>query len=263
MDDKNVQKLRAQSLVRRLLAGAGRLSLRPYANPGLSDLEVLGHRWSNRHGELLVAVVGPEGLEWPEPGRVVNLGVQIDKHAVLPEARLLAGSMHALGQLRFLDPDEVAALHPCELGVLAECLNGDLVRMAMVRTNRILLHAGGQVQSFAEPMTGIGGEFPTTGEEFAAAELVLAHGEAALCRLAEAVVDGRWPGGSVPISDRVPCPHLRERAFLTDLTSSTLTMFLTAEAGSILVTAELGAQAHSLAELEVALEATFWAGALS
>ncbi|GAB3698380.1 hypothetical protein [Mariniluteicoccus flavus] len=234
---------RGACLARRLLSGAGRIALFAYADPGLASLDPLAHVWSPTLRAVVVACAlpgaGPGPADWPVDHGPVDVRVQIDKMAVLPDVRILAGTAHGLGSMRPLGDDELAALDARELGPLAAVVGAPGVRLVAVSLSRVLMHAGGRVEPHDVDVLMGRGAFPGDADELAVTEAVLAHGEAALARLADAVADGWWPGEWTRVAeDRPECGRLVDRVFPVDVSAHGLVMLVTAQAGAWLVTAD-------------------------
>lgn len=238
-------------MARRMVAGAGLAGITPYANPELGGIEVLGHRWSLARERILLVCRGPVPAG---SGGPVEVRLQIEKAAALPEVRVLSASLHALGTMHLLDESD----RDGDLGPFAEVAGSPGVWIGAVRAPRLLLHRSGRVEQHATQDLMAGGVFPGPADELSAVDLLLDHGELAMARLAAAVLDGRRGGESVRVNaPQTPCGHLRDRVLPIDVSAHGVTMLLTGQDGAGVITADFDLPATQLDELASAVAELF------
>lgn len=208
---------RAAAVAHRLLTGAGVASLVAYRIDPDRSIEVLAHGVDS-DGTLVVALA-TDLL----PADAVDQDVRMDVRREATEAtvRITSASIHLLGRLTLLAPDEVAALREDEqlTGTAALLLaHGPAeLRWARVSTERVLLRDATGVTPFAR--TEVVSErdaFPSPDQEINAHEAVATGTD--LQALVRAVVAGALPGRVQSDRPSPPaCEHTDDRVFCVDV----------------------------------------------
>lgn len=236
----------AHDLAARLLRGAGRASLVPYADPELAGLEALAHSWSDELGGLLVACALPQERRIGAP---VQVRLGIDKLAPLASVGVLTASLHSLAELWPLGRGQVEALTeaPAELSGL---VGREDVVLALVLPQRLLLHAHGQVSEIDQALAVRAACWPLRSDELEAVELVQSHGEAQLAHWATLVGEGRWPGdASGEVLHQELCSSLAHRALVVDVAPQGLMILVTTQDRAQVVRVEFAHRVGSTAAL--------------
>lgn len=243
----------ALSVARRLARGAGRCSLVAYReDPGRSHV-ALAHGLCST-GEVAVALAGahPCGLGEGHP----EVRLRVDQLSAHHELRAAMASLHALGRLRLVGPDEAAAMivaHVLPPAVEAAAAAG--ARVALVATERVLVHGPLGIDAYAPQQLAGQGCFPTVEQEWAVVEVVERRGEAwARARVTEVLAGSRAGrrGDQRPLPEVVA--HLAGRVLLADVDSAALT-WLVLDATSIrTVVLPFAEPVRTPGELEAALD---------
>lgn len=219
---------RTRSLASRLLAGAGSASLVVYEWAPSTTMDSMVHGMSTR-GEIVVAACPgschragtfPDALP-------VDVRLSILKDAPDPSVRINCAGVHALGIFEWVAPDEATRMMldeelPAHVAAIAASENG---RLGIVRARRVLVHDSSGITPM--PVNElqrclVGGAavapFPAVDEELDATHLVLACGQEVLCRLCDAVSDGRLAGRELtrrPL--REGCVRFGDQVFCADV----------------------------------------------
>ena len=206
---------RAGAQAHRLVRGTGLASLVAYRLDPNRAVEVLAHGLT-QDGTLVVGLV--EGF-LPEGSHEVRLDVR--READEAQVRITAASLHLLGVLHWLTPEESERLLddsrlPETMSLLAGAPG---VRWARVATERLVLHDASGVTPFDYQRAIVErAVFPAIAQELAAHDIVSRVGESALRAICQAVVAGTLPG--VVQSDRPSansCGHAVDRIFCVDV----------------------------------------------
>lgn len=216
---------RAVSLARRLLAGAGRVSLVAY---DLASVEAcaLIHGLS-REGELLVAGIADEDVPATTWDRT-PLRVRLDIVKEAPEwtVRITACALHLLGTLEWLSDEArdeylIDGVSPA----MAEIASAPGGRLGVVRTDRVLLHdCSGVTPLLFEELSDESAAFPGAASEWAARDLVAQLSPTELDDLMQAAAAG-WDGTAVLAgSSTGSCAHVGRQVFCVDIDRTGLTL---------------------------------------
>lgn len=141
VDGAALRRRCAVSTARRLLAGAGLVSLVAYREDPQEQLPVLAHGMTDLGAWLVV--LGPVGAASRAEDEALDVRIQIDQMGAPADIRVQVASLHALGGLHVLSPD--AAHHAVTEHALSDEVAAAAAapgaRVAMVQTDSVLIHA--------------------------------------------------------------------------------------------------------------------------
>lgn len=260
---------RALSLVHRLLAGSGRASLLAYRSEPQLSLDSLVHGLT-ASGQLLVGGhLGEQSELLAEHS--IEIRMDIEKQAPVWEVRITAATIHLLGQLRWLSPQEAddylfEGMLPEQLASIATEATG---RLGIISTDRVLLHDSCGVSPVDFGVVAerhieyIAGRlelapFPCPAQEVDAQFVLSSHQPDQLLPLFEAVAQSRLPGAvwSRPAAAEA-CPHVAERVFCADVDSTGVTLMHLSATGTRTVVACFDHAATTLGEFTDSVQAMF------
>lgn len=235
-DRAPTMRARSLSLARRLLSGAGRMSLVAYDIAPMVEAAALSHAVTAR-GELVVACRADDEVPattWT--GGPLRVRVDVTKEAPEWAVRITACAVHLLGELEWLPVETLddylfgAGLDPA-VTEIAGAVGG---RLGVIRTDRVLVHDSAGVLALAlgevigsHPAGGLPTgprSFPDADQEWAARDLVGRLSPDQLAGLVQAATGG-WDRG-VTLSSRAEttCSHAEGQVFCVDVDRTGLTL---------------------------------------
>lgn len=134
------RRLRAASLAQRLLGGAGRASLSAYDLIPATESGAVAHGLSD-DGQLIVACIADESTPLTSSAfQRVRVRLDIVKEAPNPAVRITACTVHLLGELVWLDGEDLAPhlreTNP-DIAAVASAPRG---RVGVIHSNRLVVH---------------------------------------------------------------------------------------------------------------------------
>lgn len=182
----------ARSVATRLLEGAGRCTVVAYRVDPHGVHRPLAHGLAGT-GQIALAL--DAGFE-VEPGRCAAVRLRIDQLGADPRIRVATASLHALAHLRVPDEQQLAAL--TEGGALPEevalAVSGG-ARLALLATDKLLVHGHGGVSTLALHDLDEHRGFPAAAQEWDCTEVLAGTGmDRHAASVVQEVTDGARAG---------------------------------------------------------------------
>ncbi|WIY81921.1 hypothetical protein [Propionimicrobium sp. PCR01-08-3] len=221
----------ARSVTARILRGAGNASLLAYRCSPMVSCEAMVHGIS-RSGRLVVAACpdSADPVAEMEPGQSYAIRMDITKESPEPGFRLVAATVHLLGELEWQPDwatDELidAGELPCDVAAIASAPGG---RLGVITTDRCLIHDAAGVRSFAfdELIQADGSPaFPLPADELDAHHLVMALSNDSLRGIRDSVLKGTIEGRLCSRQSLLAgCPHTWDQVLCADVDCTGITM---------------------------------------
>lgn len=252
---------RTRSMAHRLLCGAGSASLLAYRLSPDEFTASIAHGLT--HSGQFVVAGRPDPCDpvtTAEAGQAIDVRVDLLKESPDPAVRLVAATVHALGELTWLPHDEARRLYawgelPRDVADLIEDGRG---RLGVIEIERVVLRDSlGVTPMDFDDLVGQAPEeptpvFPGRIDEWNAYDLVASVSEDLLADVCWSVDSGALPGA---ICWRRPtvnaCGHTLGHVFLADVDSTGVTLVSVAEDETLAAFAAFRRPTTTLDELAV------------
>ncbi len=221
----------ARSMTERIVRGAGSASFLAYRTAPMTSCEALVHGIS-RSGKLVIAACPDEAdpVGQMVEGDRFNIRMDITKESPDPQFRLVAATVHLLGELEWQPEwivDELIASGelPNDVAAIASMADG---RLGVIDTDRCLIHDSAGVRSFdfSELVSADAGPvFPSAYDEFDAHHMVMAISNDSLRQVRDAVLKGAIGGRMCSRQSALAgCPHTWDQVLCADVDCTGITM---------------------------------------
>lgn len=227
---------RSRSMAHRLMSGAGCASLLAYRLSPDEFCSSVAHGLTQSGQFVVAAHTDPADAVASAPdGQPIDVRVDLLKESPEPAVRLVAATVHLLGELTWLEPDEAFLMLvqgdlPAQVAEIAENEGG---RVGVIETDRVVLRDslgvtpidfGSLVRADHRPQT-TDAAYPNSEDEWDAYDLVASVDEAFLRQICFAVDEAAIAG---TICWRKPttftCEHTLGRVFLADVDRTGVTL---------------------------------------
>lgn len=202
-DGPEVRRRCARSTARRLVGGAGSLDVVAYRQERPALPRPLAHG-RTAGGDWLVVLPGPSGdpsldsfdspdlLDSLDPSGQAEVRIQVDQLGAPSGLRVQLASLHALGTLRMLSPEEAARrlVDGATSEVLGAAVQAPGARVGLLAVDSVLVHAREDVEKLSWSEVVAGGTFPMADQEWDALDAVAALDDAVVARLLDELAQG-------------------------------------------------------------------------